>query len=128
MIATAALVGAGVWFSSLNMEKVEEVDNDFLNHPHTPVQVTSSVPESVVGKNESSESPITPEQSASIQERSTAIRASLSSLAEELDKHLEDREERKKIEAKYLKLTEEYNELAIQIVKANRQAKVADVE
>jgi hypothetical protein len=54
--------------------------------------------------------------------RGNEIASQMLNLAQEVDKNLAIPEQRKQIQTEYLKLTQEYNQLAIQLVKAERAA------
>lgn len=58
-----------------------------------------------------------------IKQQITTLAVKLDDLAQQLDKNLDNPEKRKEIQAEYLKLTQEYNQLAIQVVKAERASR-----
>ena len=87
-------------------------------------QIENQALRSEAGEASDQDVKLTTNQVAELQARSLKVASELDALTNNLAGQLEDAEKRKETEAQYKKLAEEQNQLAIQLVRANKQSLV----
>jgi hypothetical protein len=133
LICAIGVIGALAYWFFLKPRELESEKNP-VNSSSTVVTPNKNTKTQPAFQNKSNVSSqisvvnLSPEALSEVKIKASVMQEQLNNLTAELNKNLENTKERKIIQEKYAVLTQEYNKLVIQIVKAEAQSREAVAE